>query len=92
MGSSLDTRTPNPPSSGISRRALLGWGVAAGVVVAGGLVYALTRALSPSRRISELSTHRGHSQAVNALAWSPDSARIVSSALQGPVHIWSLSS
>jgi hypothetical protein len=92
MGPSLETRAPNPPTSGVSRRALLGWGVAAGVAVAGGLGYALTRArLSPSR-ISELISYHGHSQAVNALAWSPDSRRIASSAVHGPVHIWSVTS
>jgi WD40 repeat protein len=88
MASSLDTRMPNPPSSGISRRALLGWGIATGVVVAGGLGYALTRALTSSRRISELSTYRGHSQAVNALAWSPDGAFIASSSWDGTIQVW----
>src|SRR5262245_8231878 len=88
MWSSLETRTPSPPSSGISRRALLGWGVAAGVVVAGGLGYALTWALSSPRRISELFTYRGHSQAVNALAWSPDGALIASSSWDGTIQVW----
>jgi WD40 repeat protein len=88
VGPSLDTRTPNRPSSGVSRRALLGWGVAAGAAVAGGLGYALTRALSSSRRISDLFTYRGHSQGVNALAWSPDSALIASSSWDGTIQVW----
>jgi WD40 repeat protein len=87
MGSSLEARAPNPPSSGVSRRALLGWGAAA-VVVAGGLGYTLTRALLSSRRISELSTYRGHSQGVNALAWSLDGAFIASSSWDGTIQIW----
>jgi WD40 repeat protein len=56
-----------------------------------------------ARTGEQLAVYRGHVNqqpvpesaypyAITALAWSPDSARIASSALHGPVHIWSLSS
>lgn len=46
-------------------------------------------------------TYRGHVDqpripgaypyAIRALAWSPDSTRIVSSAISGPIHVWTIS-
>jgi eukaryotic-like serine/threonine-protein kinase len=78
----------------VSRRALLGWGVAAGLVAAGGVGYAIARlgASAPtsgsSHRITDLYTYHGHTRAVSGLAWSPDGTRLASWSSDKTVQVW----
>src|SRR5262245_51442073 len=87
------------PSDGspqrLSYRALLGWGIAAGLVAAGGLGYALAclgastpGVLSSSRLITDLCTYHGPTRAVSGLAWSPDGTRLASWSADKTVQVW----
>jgi WD40 repeat protein len=90
MDRSTGDRAPQRLSQRLSRRALLGWGLAAGagVVAAAGVGYALTRLRASSHTITDLYTYQGHTRAVNSLAWSPDGAHLVSSSWDGTVQVW----
>ena len=88
----MDRSTNDRLPQHLSRRALLGWGVAAGagLVAAGGVGYALTRlGTSPaSGTITDLYTYHGHTRGVNALTWSPDGTRLASSSWDKTVQVW----
>jgi eukaryotic-like serine/threonine-protein kinase len=92
MDRSTGDRSPQRVSQRLSRRALLGWGVAAGagLVAAGGVGYALAdlRSSRASRTSTDLYTYHGHTRAVNALAWSPDGTRLASSSWDKTVQVW----
>jgi WD40 repeat protein len=89
----MDRSTGDRSSPRLSRRALLGWGLAAGggLAAAGGIGYALAHLrasrASPSTS-TDLYTYHGHTQAVNALAWSPDGTRLASSSWDKTVQVW----
>src|SRR5204862_42392 len=72
-----------PAKGGISRRTLL-VGLAGIVVVAGGDItwWILTS------HSSSLYTYRGHSDTVDAVAWSPDGRRIASGSSDGTAQVW----
>ncbi len=83
----MDRSTDDRPPRRVSRRALLGWGIAAGIAATGtgGLVYTQF-VLGSSGRSIDLYTYNGHTQGVSALAWSPDGTRIASSSKT--VQVW----
>jgi len=92
----MDRSTDDRPPRRVSRRALLGWGIAAGIAAtgAGGLVYTqffLGGSSGSSGRSIDLYTYNGHTQGVSTLAWSPDSTRIASGAYSGPIRVWKFS-
>jgi WD40 repeat protein len=82
----MDGSTDDRPPRRVSRRALLGWGIASGIVVTGGFAYA--HFWGSSGRSTDLYTYNGHTQGVNALAWSPDGTRIASSSWDKTIQIW----
>jgi WD40 repeat protein len=86
----MDRSTGDRSPHRMPRRALLGWGVAAGagLVAAGGVGYALTRLRASPHAITDLYTYQGHTQAVNSLAWSPDGTRLASSSWDKTVQVW----
>ena len=83
----MDRSTGDRSPHRLSRRALVGWGVAAGLAAAGGVAYALAHRRA-SRTVTDLYTYHGHTQAVNALAWSPDGTRLASSSWDKTVQVW----
>jgi WD40 repeat protein len=60
----------------------------AGLVAAGGVGYALAHLRASPRTITELYTYHARTQAVNALAWSPDGKRLASSSWDKTVQVW----
>src|SRR5260370_39460712 len=86
----MDKSTEDRQPRRVSRRALLGWGIAAGIAATGtgGFVYTQFVLGSPgsSGRSIDLYTYNGHTQGVSALAWSPDGTRIASSSQT--VQVW----
>jgi eukaryotic-like serine/threonine-protein kinase len=90
MDRSTGDRSPGRVSQRVTRRALLGWGVAAGVglvAAAGGGYYALAR-LRASRTSTDLYTYSGHTQGARGLAWSPDGTRLASWSWDKTVQVW----
>lgn len=83
MERSTEERAPHR----ISRRALLGCGLAAGIAATGGLSYALLRLLGPCSSSTDLYTYTGHTDGVGSLAWSPDGTRIASCG-DKTVQVW----
>lgn len=80
-----------PPQARLSRRAMLAGlaGLAIGGVGMIGLgALALRRLLDIPHT---LVIYRGHSAPIQSIAWSPDSTRIASSALDGAVRVWDAS-
>lgn len=91
----MDTLTDDRPPRRVSRRALLGWGIAAGIAATGtgGLVYTQiflnsSGSSGSSGRSIDLYTYNGHTQGVNALAWSPDGKYIASGGTDQIVQVW----
>src|SRR6476661_1056781 len=88
----MDRSTSDRLPQRLSRRALFGWGVAAGagLVAAGGVGYAVAhlRPSPASRTSTDLYTYHGHTRGVNALAWSPDGTRLASSSWDKTVQVW----
>lgn len=69
-------------SSGVSRRVFLGGLL---VAVGGGAVW-WVRNYTPI--MTSFTTYRGHTNSVQAVAWSPDGIYIASSSADKTVHIW----
>jgi WD40 repeat protein len=87
---STGDRSPERAPQRLSRRALLGWGVAAGaglVAAAGGGYYTLAH-LRSSRIATDLYTYSGHTQGARGLAWSPDGTHLASWSWDKTVQVW----
>ena len=74
----------------LSRRALLGLGVAGLVVVGGGVALGTTLLLRNDRppQGAKLVTYTGHTDNVWTVAWSPDGKYVASGGNDGSVHVW----
>ncbi len=78
-----------PARRGISRRKIVvGLAGLAVVGVAGGGLALLARSQQSSGPAAPLYTYRGHSDSVNAVAWSPDGKRIASGSDDNTVQVW----
>lgn len=84
-----------PPTSGkrTSRRRALGWiigGITATAAIGGGVGFYFYLQNSSSSHI--LHTLRGHTDAVNAVSWSPDGSQLVSGSRDRTARLWTVAS
>jgi WD40 repeat protein len=69
---------------------LVGLGLAAGAATGSRLLFQVGKSLPPS--LSLPYTFRGHTNAVNSVAWSPDGKRLASGSWDKTVGVWDISS
>ncbi|HEU5199042.1 MAG TPA: serine/threonine-protein kinase [Ktedonobacterales bacterium] len=87
-------KAPARPAGGTSRqplsrrKVLVAGGALAGLAAVGGGGVWLERIFSSPPAGTLVYTYRGHSNTVNAVAWSPDGKRIASGSDDGTMQVW----